>query len=291
MLKERLIQRSALVLILFATAWGLSACYKDAGENVQPTSNRVDLNDIMPTNTIPPTPMFTSTPISQVTVELTRTLVPTTTPQGDGASLLAETPIPVVTQALGASPQFAPSFTPVIPVATSAAAGIETPGMSDILPSNTPAPTLNPALQPTPTSIPVELNPCIHVVKSGDTLYSIARDNEVEVNDLVAANPSYFGGNSNTILQIGWQLQLPGCGTPEPDVTATIAGVEAPAGPAVTVEVPTSGNVTHVVESGDTLYSIARQYGVDPQAIISANPGINPNMIHPGDTIIVPLGE
>lgn len=281
MLRVRLIRRLALGALLVGLTWALSACYKDAGDNVQPTSNRVNLSDLTPTQIVLPTAMPTLTPLPQTTVELTRTLVPTTTPLGDAAPPLVTNTQPAVT-----TPQIAPSFTPINP-----AVGIETPGMSDILPSNTPAPTLNPALQPTPTSIPVEQDPCIHIVQSGDTLYSIAREKEVEVSDLVAANPSYFGGNPNAIMQIGWQLRLPGCGTPEPTTAPVVEGGEAPPGPAVTVEVPARDNVTHVVQSGETIYSIARQYGVDPQVIIKANPGVNPNLIHPGDTLIVPTGQ
>ncbi|WP_345776297.1 LysM domain-containing protein [Luteimonas salinisoli] len=47
---------------------------------------------------------------------------------------------------------------------------------------------------------------------------------------------------------------------------------------------------THVVERGDTLYGIARQYGVPPQELIAANPQIaNPDLIYPGDTVHVPV--
>jgi LysM repeat protein len=165
--------------------------------------------------------------------------------------------------------------------------------MSDIQPSVTPAPTVNPALQPTPTSIPVDQNPCVHIVQSGDTLYSIARDNEVELNDLVAANPAIFGGNPEVMLQIGWELQLPGCGTVEPTAQPTSQTLTpgAETGGAETQPTAASGTVTHVVQAGEGIYSIARQYGVDPQVIIDANNLTNPNLIHPGDTLIIPLGE
>ena len=53
MSKNHLWKRVITFLALGMMAWGLSACYRDAGENVQPTSNRVELND-MPTTPPPP---------------------------------------------------------------------------------------------------------------------------------------------------------------------------------------------------------------------------------------------
>ena len=48
------------------------------------------------------------------------------------------------------------------------------------------------------------------------------------------------------------------------------------------------GQVT--VQSGDTLTKIASDAGVSVQDLIAANPGINPNLIMPGQTINVPGG-
>ena len=46
---------------------------------------------------------------------------------------------------------------------------------------------------------------------------------------------------------------------------------------------------SHTVRKGDTLWGIARQYGVDLTALIRANPQIkNPNLIYPGEAVSVP---
>ena len=95
--------------------------------------------------------------------------------------------------------------------------------MSDIQASPTLRPTIDSTFQPTPTALPVEQNPCIHVVKPNDTLYSIAQENDLLLNDLVAANPDLLGGSANTPLQIGWQLKIPGCLPPGVTPTATFA--------------------------------------------------------------------
>lgn len=45
----------------------------------------------------------------------------------------------------------------------------------------------------------------------------------------------------------------------------------------------------HVVKRGDTLWSIARQYGVMLADLLSANPEIrNPNLIFPDQEIVIP---
>lgn len=47
----------------------------------------------------------------------------------------------------------------------------------------------------------------------------------------------------------------------------------------------------YTVQSGDTLYLIARRFGVTLDALIAANPGIrDPNLIYPGQVITIPVG-
>lgn len=69
---------------------------------------------------------------------------------------------------------------------------------------------------------------------------------------------------------------------------ATVKQEEAPLAenPAVTA------NKTHTVQSGDTLWGIAKKYygnGSQYQKIVSANPSIkNPNLIYPGQVFTIP---
>ncbi len=46
----------------------------------------------------------------------------------------------------------------------------------------------------------------------------------------------------------------------------------------------------YIVTTGDTLWGIAVQYGLPLDALVAANPGINPDRIRPGDTINIPVG-
>jgi LysM repeat protein len=283
MLSDRLLNRITLIIILILVVVGVSACYKDAGEDVEPTSNRVDLDDIAPTMTAPPTAMATPTPIPQPQTEVTRTLVPTTTPVGSGPNILptAEpTDSTLVEQPGGVptnTPPFAPSFTP-LPTEP----GIATPGMSDIQASPTLRPTLDSTFQPTPTALPVEQNPCIHVVKPNDTLYSIAQENDLLLNDLVVANPDLLGGSATRRCKSAGNLRS-GL-LPRPNTHRHADPLASP---------PTAPSQegfpkTHVVQSGETIYAIGRLYGVSAEAIIAANNLANPNLIQPGTTLVIP---
>ena len=44
----------------------------------------------------------------------------------------------------------------------------------------------------------------------------------------------------------------------------------------------------HVVQPGETVFCIARAYGVDPWAIASQNSIVNPNLLYPGTTLAIP---
>lgn len=44
----------------------------------------------------------------------------------------------------------------------------------------------------------------------------------------------------------------------------------------------------HTVRHGETLFCIARAYGVDPWAIATQNGIVNPNLIHPGQVLAIP---
>ena len=45
---------------------------------------------------------------------------------------------------------------------------------------------------------------------------------------------------------------------------------------------------THTVGAGETIYAIAKKYGTTTDAVLQANPGLNPARIHAGDKIRLP---
>ena len=107
--------------------------------------------------------------------------------------------------------------------------------------------------------------PDSYIVKKGDSLYSIASQYGITVNELKSAN-----NLSSNLLQIGQVLKIPK------------SGLE---------DIPQNGNsVSYVVQRGDTLYKIASQYGVSVNDIISANNLTSTNLTI-GQQLIIPTNN
>ncbi len=116
----------------------------------------------------------------------------------------------------------------------------------------------------------------VHVITEGQSLYAVARLYGTTVGDLIQTNqlaPPYK-------LALGQRLAIPGA-YPAAPAPQPIATSPAPAQP-----VPTQA--AHVVESGDTVYSIARRYQVDMADLVRLN-GISASYnISPGQRLLLP---
>lgn len=99
----------------------------------------------------------------------------------------------------------------------------------------------------------------VYTVKSGDSLWSIAKKFNTTVDDLKKAN-----NLTNNSLSIGQKLVIPG------------------------KKESTSNNV-YTVQKGDSLYSIARKYNVDVNALKQAN-NLSSNLLSIGQVLIIPTG-
>ena len=122
-----------------------------------------------------------------------------------------------------------------------------------------------------PAASPVGPDPGLaaaqYLVRPGDTLFTIAQQFGVGLNNLIAVNPQIVNPD---IISVNQVINLP---------------VSPPAPP-----VPPAGTIQIYVSAGETLTSIAQRTGVSLQAIINANPQIvNPNLIFVGQIINVPL--
>ena len=104
-------------------------------------------------------------------------------------------------------------------------------------------------------------NQITYTVQRGDTLSEIASRYGTTVSNLVRLNNIQ---NPNLIY---------------PGQVLIISGNEANNG---------VGAVTYTVQSGDTLTKIANQYGVTVNQIVNANNVQNPNLIYPGQRLIIP---
>lgn len=132
--------------------------------------------------------------------------------------------------------------------------------------------------EPTPTPEPFK-----HVVQSGETLFSIAALYNVQPFVLVEVNNI----QNPDALAVGTELLIPGVAAPSTGSNG--GGNDAPAtGETGTIGADTSSGVTHIVQPGETLNSIAVDYGVDPAALASANNLTNRNLVRVGQVLVIP---
>ena len=237
------------------------------------------------------------------TPTLAATDVSAATPETDAAVVLPTPPdIPTATPVVTATPVPTSSPTPTTaatPAAVVSGAGIaaqveQTPaalsptptwtplptaaGMAALLPTPTPATGIGGAVgtiavaavapdttdEPTPSPTPQ-----VHQVKAGDTLVTIAARYGVDVEAIMAANG--IAASEVYVIQPGQLLIIPEL-------------VETPT-PAATTEPQ-----LYQVRPGDTLVSIAAQYGVATSALMAAN-GIAAQdvyVLQPGEVLTIP---
>jgi len=125
-----------------------------------------------------------------------------------------------------------------------------------------------------------------HKVRSGDSLAAIARRYGVSVDALRARNDL-----RGSIIHPGDVLVVPGPGRGgatvaevRPDVVAQVSGRSAPPPPRTAA----SGPTVHKVRPGDTLWGVARRYGVTVPELAAAN-GISPkSQIKAGARLQIP---
>lgn len=102
----------------------------------------------------------------------------------------------------------------------------------------------------------------LYTVKAGDTLYAISQMYDIPVAILMQANRIL----NPYALKVGQKICIPKMDDSSMTCNGTI----------------------HTVVSGDTLYGIAKMHGVSLQAIIDANPAMDPYNLRIGMRICVP---
>jgi len=127
--------------------------------------------------------------------------------------------------------------------------------------------TLILALSLTTVALPVmgapgeRTGPTIYIVQWGDTLFSIANRFGTTVEALVAAN-----GLTSPLIYVGQRLTIP-------------------SSTSIVVQERSTG---YLVRYGDTLYSIARRFGVPVESLMRANSLYNPHFIYVGQKLTIP---
>ena len=110
-----------------------------------------------------------------------------------------------------------------------------------------------------------------HIVRRGDTLWSIARSHGVTMESIASSN----GLSSDDTLAVGQVLQIPG--------TATLASTQADA-----VE---TRSTTYVVRRGDTLSHIATKFQVRLSDLLGWNNLNSRSMIKPGQRLVMYVAD
>lgn len=96
-----------------------------------------------------------------------------------------------------------------------------------------------------------------YIVRPGDTVFKIASRQGITMDTIIANNPDLW--NSPDYITPGQQLRI-----------------------------PNANGLVHTVKPGETLWIIANQYGVSLDLLLQENYRPNPDMIYPGDNILLP---
>jgi membrane-bound lytic murein transglycosylase D len=120
-----------------------------------------------------------------------------------------------------------------------------------------------------------------HTVVAGETFYGIARRYTVTAAQLRALNPDV----DMDALEVGDVLRLP-AGARDTRAAAQ-PRPQAPAAGGQTTTQPRRGTRSHVVVAGETLFGIARRYGVTVDAIRRANQ-METDQVRTGQRIVIP---
>lgn len=118
-----------------------------------------------------------------------------------------------------------------------------------------------------------------YIVKKGDILTRIAYRHKTSVAAIMKAN-----GLRNDRITIGQRLRIPGA-TAAPAPTSTASGRPMMAKKQASVTAGSAGK--HIVKSGDTFYSIARQYKVSVESLEAANPRVRPTSMRVGQSLVI----
>jgi LysM repeat protein len=117
-----------------------------------------------------------------------------------------------------------------------------------------------------------------HLIQQGQDLFGVAIEYGRDLADVMEANPQIQDPNH---VAVGDRIVIP-----EP--SSELADLD-PTNKVSLPDVSTEAASPHIVQSGESLATIAQENGVPLQGLVEANPQIeNPALIHPGDEVNIP---
>ncbi|QGQ95412.1 LysM peptidoglycan-binding domain-containing protein [Paenibacillus psychroresistens] len=107
----------------------------------------------------------------------------------------------------------------------------------------------------------------IHMVKSGDTMYTIAQKYGVKLEQLIATNPQISNPDQ---IEVGMKVKIPSAAIHEGAPAVDYAH-------------------KHVVVQGDSLWKISKAWGLSLKELVDANPQLkNPSVLLTGEVVNIP---
>jgi len=116
----------------------------------------------------------------------------------------------------------------------------------------------------------------LHQVKKGETPYSISRAYGITTNDLARENPGIAEG-----IKEGQSLRIP-------VRLVSSAPPAAPTVPAWQGKRDEIKYIYHVLQPGETIYSLSKRYSVSEADIVQSNPGIDIHKLSTGAELAIP---
>jgi N-acetylmuramoyl-L-alanine amidase len=110
-----------------------------------------------------------------------------------------------------------------------------------------------------------------YIVKKGDTLAKIARSKSISVNSLMAVNKL----TSKSVLRVGQKLSVPATGKMSVAKAAPVSAKKSSA-------------KLHVVKNGESLFAIAKKYGVTAQSLMQANKLQKASLLRVNQKLVIP---
>jgi LysM repeat protein len=138
-------------------------------------------------------------------------------------------------------------------------------------PTDTPTITFTPP----PSETPTPSGPVTYIVESGDTLFSIAEQFGITIDQLLAYNPE-IAAKPNSI-GVGSQIIIPAADAPLPSPT-----------PLPTNLAP-GARIQYVVVTGDGLQTIAAKFNSTAEAIAAASKIKVTDVLSVGQVLVVPV--